>query len=128
MLTHSDTVRRMVRRLIPAFLGGLLSLVAVGFLIATILLAFLEVMPAPLATLSTAVISILIAGILFAVSRSGRKRRRRQASPGGLLDELLPAVHLLVAQKPLAAFSVATVLGVVTEMAMKSGTSRRSRD
>ena len=127
MLTTSDQVRRIMRRLIPAVLAGMFSFVAVGFLIATILLACLEVMPAPLATLSTALVFALIAGSLFALSRSQRKRRRRPAT-SDLLDGLVPALHLAVGKKPLASLAVATVLGVVSEITMKSGASQRRRD
>lgn len=127
MMPTNATIRRTLRRLIPGALVGVLSLVTLGFLIATVFLAFLEVMPAPLATLSTAVVSALVTGILIAVNRALRKRRRRLTT-GGLMDELMPALHLAVGRKPWATFAAAAILGAVTEIATKNGAPRQPRD
>lgn len=112
--------------MVLAIITGLLCLMAAGFLIAALLLALLEVMPAPLAALSVALVLALIAGFLVLVSRS--RRPRSTVADRGLAEDFLPALNLVAKQKPWAAFAAATVLGAVTEIAMKNGASRKQRD
>jgi hypothetical protein len=119
-----DVIRLYARRLIPVALAGVLALVAIGLLIASLLLALLEVMPPSLATLLTALMTSLAAGVLLLAHRSRRRRRRRQPPPS-VLDELMPALQLAVGRNPLATAAAATLLGAVTEILMKSSGSRK---
>jgi hypothetical protein len=93
-------------------------------LIASLLLALLEVMPPSLATLLTALMTSLAAGVLLLAHRSRRRRQRRQPPPS-VLDELMPALQLAVGRNPLATAAAATLLGAVTEILMKSSGSRK---
>ena len=128
-MLSSQAIQSLTRRLVLGAAVALLSLVVIGMLIAALLLAFLEVLSAPLALLSTAGVLLLIVGVLLLAGRRPAPRPRPAAAPigGDLAQQLAPILQLAVGQKPWAAVAAATALGAVTELTLKNGSARPTR-
>lgn len=124
MMLNRREVRRIVVRTALIALIVTLSLVGIGLLIASILLAFLTIAQPAAATLLTALCVAVLISLLTIFLISGR---RRHGGSLGELGQLLPSLQHLVRQRPVGAVGAALVLGVVTELLQRGGDSSPGR-
>ncbi len=121
-MSSTDLLHLIMLRVVLTGLVVVLGLAAIGFLIATLLLFLLDLVPAPAATLLTAMTVALGAFVVRLVARRVRKQQPINAGPG----DLMPAFKRLVERHSWSALATSIALGAVAELTTKRPAARRN--
>jgi VIT1/CCC1 family predicted Fe2+/Mn2+ transporter len=122
-MMYPGLLRRVAVQAVFVGLAAALLLTALGFLIAALMLALLDVVSPPLATLITALVLALVA--LFITLMVRARRPRPVARRGPSMGDVAPVLQLAAGNSPWAAMATSVILGAVTELTMKPPPSRR---